>query len=168
MISFDSALKLLEKHGCSAEVVKHCRLVSAKAEELAKTISKNAKIDVELCRVGGLIHDIGRSKTNGVDHGVIGAEILKEYPLLARICESHIGGGIDKDEAKGLGLPVKDYAPISIEEKVVCYADKLVQGDKYTEDISEELRKLENKLGKEHSSIKRLKQIESEIKKLIE
>lgn len=167
MLTFNQALKLLKSAGCSIEVLKHCKLVSAKAFELAVKISKHAKIDTELCRVGGLIHDIGRAKSYSVDHGVIGAEMLKNHPELARIAESHIGGGIDIEEAERIGIPIKDYAPITLEEKVVCYADKLVQGDRYADDISEEIVKLEKKLGKDHSSIKRLKKIEEEIKKLI-
>lgn len=167
MLTFVQALKLLKSVGCSNEVLKHCELVSAKAFELASKIAKHTRIDMELCRVGGLLHDIGRVKSYSIDHGVIGAEMLKDHPILARIAESHIGGGIDKEEAERVGLPVKDYAPISIEEKVVCYADKLVQGDRYADDISEEVVKLEKKLGKDHSSIKRLKKIEEEIKKLI-
>jgi len=167
MLSFNEALKLL-KSSCQANVVKHCLMVSKKSYELGKLIESNkAKIDVELCRVGGLLHDIGRSKTHDLKHGIIGAEMLKDHPLLSRIAKTHIGGGIPKLEAKELGLGNQDLIPESIEEKVVCYADKLVQGDKFADDASDEIRKLEDKLGKSHGSIKRLMVIEDEINKLV-
>lgn len=168
MLSYDEGVNLLRKTGCSYNVIKHCLMVGEKAKELALKIkSKGHKINVELCQVGGLLHDIGRSKTHGLMHAVEGSKLLKEHPKIALIVKRHIGGGIDKKEAKVLGLPVEDYSPKSLEEKVVCYADKLVQGERFTEDASEEIGKLKKKLGSNHVSVKRLKRIEDEIKELI-
>lgn len=142
-------------------------MVSEKSVEIARKIMKKGyNINLTLCQVGGLLHDIGRSKTNTIFHGVEGAKILEKHPELAKIAKRHIGGGITSDEAEVLGLPVEDYSPQTLEEKVVCYADKLVQGEKFTEDADDEIKKLEKKLGKNHASVKRLKRIEDEIKKL--
>ena len=167
-MTYSEALNFLKENKCSKEVIAHCILVSKKSYEIAKKIQdKGFSIDLELARVGGLLHDVGRSKIHNIFHGIEGAKILKEHPLLARIAKTHIGGGITKEEAEKLGLPIEDYSPITIEEKVVCYADKLVQGDTFTTDASEEIKKLENKLGINHPSIERLKVIENEIKKII-
>jgi tRNA (cytidine56-2'-O)-methyltransferase len=47
-----------------------------------------------------------------------------------RCVERHTGGGIDADEAARLGLPVRDYTPHTLEERIVCHADNLYTGDK--------------------------------------
>lgn len=51
-------------------------------------------------------------------HGIRGAEILRAegLPLHARVAERHTGSGITLN-----GI---DYFPQSIEEKIICYADK--------------------------------------------
>ncbi|MDD4353811.1 MAG: HDIG domain-containing protein [Candidatus Nanoarchaeia archaeon] len=167
MLSFNQALKLL-KSSCQENIVKHCLIVSEKSYELAKLIKlNNLEIDAELCRIGGLLHDIGRSVSHDLNHGVIGAKMLEKYPKLSRIALTHVGGGIPKDEAIALKLSNEDLTPKTLEEKVVCYADKLVHGDRLAADASEEIVKLEAKLGVGHASIKRIKMIEDEINKLI-
>ena len=35
------------------------------------------EVDMELVKTGALLHDIGRSQTNGIKHAVVGAELLK-------------------------------------------------------------------------------------------
>ena len=42
------------------------------------------------------------------------------------IMEKHIRGGLTVEEATELGLPVKDYTLNTLEEKIVIYADRLV------------------------------------------
>jgi uncharacterized protein len=46
------------------------------------------------------------------------------------IIRRHVGGGITPSEAEELGWPRDDYMPISIEEKIVSYADKLIVDSK--------------------------------------
>lgn len=120
-MEFEKALSIL-KNLCSENVVEHCLAVSEYAYELALAIkNKGYEVDVELVRLGGLLHDIGRSRTHGIEHGVVGAEILRELGFdekLALIAERHIGAGITKEEAIELGLPPKDYLPITLEEKL--------------------------------------------------
>ena len=61
-------------------------------------------------------------------HGRLGAEILRKegYERHARVCERHTGAGITCKEiiAQGLPLPHQDFLPETLEEKVICYADK--------------------------------------------
>jgi len=130
--SEETALKLLMNIGCSKKVVKHCRAVADLAVEIAETCTKKGfVVNVELVRIGALLHDIGRSKTHGVDHGIVGAHIARELNLpddLVSIIERHVGSGITESEAEKLGWPVKSYIPESIEERIVAYADKLIEG----------------------------------------
>jgi len=42
------------------------------------------------------------------------------------VCERHVGVGITAEEIRhhNLPLPARDMVPISIEEQVICFADK--------------------------------------------
>jgi len=134
------AIDLLINAGCSSSVIDHCKTVAGYAIEIAVKINENAvkkgipaDIDINAVIIGGLLHDIGRSKTHGIRHAVEGAAIAVENGLdekVVGIIERHIGAGIPIDEALTLGLPEKDYIPLSIEEKIVAHADNLVSGDK--------------------------------------
>ena len=91
----------------------------------------HVKIDIDLVYIGGLLHDIGRSRTHGISHAVEGGKIAIESGLdekLINIIERHIGAGIPEEEAAALGLPTKDYMPLTIEEKIVAHADNLTSG----------------------------------------
>jgi uncharacterized protein len=180
------ALNLLKmKFPHRPEVIKHCILVSKKAVEIARKLKKRGiEVDVKLVKLGGLLHDIGRCVTNDVTHGYEGGKILRNlgYPKLARIAETHVGGGITAEESEKLGLPKKDFMPRTLEEKIVCYADKFIETKlvfgsdaeewvKFEEieypNINKTLRKFERKLGKDHVSIKRLCKIRDEIERLL-
>ena len=126
------ALSLLAKAGCSPNVVGHCESVSAFAVKIAKACEeKGLKVNVSLVEISALLHDIGRSKTHSVDHAMIGGEIARSLGLpksVIFVIERHAGGGISKEEAKKLGWPIRNYLPKTLEEKIVCYADKRVEG----------------------------------------
>lgn len=112
-------------------MIKHCETVS----DLAAKIARKCGADVELVTVGGMLHDLGRSKTHGIQHAVEGVRIAKENGLpdaVVRIVERHVGAGITSEEAKSLGLPEKDYIPRTLEEKIVSHADKLMDGTRRT------------------------------------
>ena len=52
--------------------------------------------------------------------------LLEEgLPRHALVCERHIGAGLTADEIRnqGLPLPAVDMLPLTVEEKLVCYAD---------------------------------------------
>ena len=168
-MEFEKVLSIL-KNLCPENVVEHCLAVSEYAYELALAIkNKDYNVDVELVRLGGLLHDIGRSKTHGIEHGVVGAEILRELGFdekIALIAERHIGAGITKEEAIELGLPPKDYLPVTLEEKIVAHADNLIFGTKRVE-IDDVIKKFEKKLGKNHPSIKRIIMLNDEINNLL-
>ncbi len=134
----EEAIALLIKAGCSSSVIEHCKTVAEYARKIALDIDNCARkrrvpinIDMNCIIIGGLLHDIGRSKTHGIDHAVMGARIAVELGLnkkLVSIIERHIGAGITKDEALAIGLPARDYLPLTLEEKIVAHADNLVFG----------------------------------------
>jgi len=126
------ALSFLVKAGCSPGVVRHAKAVAALAVKIAEACRrKGLGVDIQLVEIGALLHDIGRSKTHSVNHVIVGVEIAESLGLpdpVVSIVERHAGSGIPKDEAKKLGWPVKDYVPQTLEEKIVTYADKLIDG----------------------------------------
>ncbi|CEG12209.1 conserved hypothetical protein [groundwater metagenome] len=178
------AINLLKKEGADERVIKHCIAVSKLAVEIACKISKKNNIDVDLnlVKIGGLLHDLGRSKTHGIAHGIAGAEILRNLikdinlnlspndkifiEKLARICERHIGAGIDKEEATILGIGEKDYLPETIEEKIIAHADNLIAQDKVA-GIEQTIENFERKLGKNHKAVKRIVELNNYINSLL-
>jgi uncharacterized protein len=109
----------------------HCEAVAKLAKETAEICQqKGLKVNVELVEIGALLHDLGRSKTHSVHHVVAGVEIAKKVGLpesVLAIIKRHVGGGITTAEAAELGWPEDNYVPVTLEEKIVSYADKLVE-----------------------------------------
>jgi uncharacterized protein (TIGR00295 family) len=155
-------LQMLKDAGCSEEVIRHCKAVRS----LAVKIAKKAHANIELVEAGALLHDIGRSKTQGIMHGVEGARIATNLglsPKLISIIERHLGAGIPTDEAVGLGMPPKDYMPVTLEEKIVAHADNLIDNDK-KHPIEEEVEKALQKGHVKHAE--RLMQLHQELSRL--
>jgi uncharacterized protein len=129
--SREQALQLLRDNHCPANVIAHCKAVARVALETAKDCQKKGfNVDTELVEIGALLHDIGRSKTHSVNHAVVGAQIAKAAGLpepIVAIIERHVGGGITDAEAEALGWPKSNYTPQTLEEKLVSYADKVVE-----------------------------------------
>lgn len=166
--SKEQALQLLREHQCSAEVISHCEAVTELALEMANAIKrKGLKVDSELVEAGALLHDIGRSKTHTVHHAVVGAEIAKTAGLPERviaIIKRHVGGGITASEAKKLGWPEDVYVPVTLEEKIVSYADKLIENNRRAP-IEVTIGKLSKELKNE--AAERVWKLYEEITKLI-
>ena len=122
-----SDIDLLRHAGVAENDIKHSIKVAEKALEIAGRM--DAKLDMELIGRGALFHDLGKAKTHAIEHGRIGAEMAKELglpPQITAIMEKHIRGGLTEAEAIELGLPVKDYTLARLEERIVIYADRLV------------------------------------------
>ena len=123
-----SDVDILRRAGVSEDDITHSVKVAEKALEIARRIGVSS-IDQELVGRGGLFHDLGKAKTHEMEHGKIGAEIGKKIGLpeaITAIMEKHIRGGLTANEARELGLPVKDYTLRKLEERIVIYADRLV------------------------------------------
>ncbi len=133
--SREQALQLLIENGSSRNVIDHCIAVSDLARKTAEILKKKGfSINVKLVEIGALLHDIGRSKTHDVNHGIEGAKIVEHAGLpkeIISIIKRHVGGGIPLKEAQVLGWSKNDvYTPITLEEKVVAFADELIDGTK--------------------------------------
>jgi len=123
------AYRILREHG---------RLVARKALAAAEAVPHLAP-DREFIRQAAFLHDIGIRFTHApqlgctgsypyICHGYLGRELLEKegYPRHALVCERHVGVGISREEIhrQGLPLPLRDMLPVTIEEQIVCYADK--------------------------------------------
>lgn len=115
----------------------HSEMVAQKALKVAE--SARLDIDKEFVYEAAMLHDIGIFRCNApgiyctgeepyIRHGVIGAELLRQESLesYARVCERHTGAGLTAKEIeeKGIPLPPMDFLPETLEEKLICYADK--------------------------------------------
>ena len=109
-----------------------------KARKAAENVSA-LKPDLEFIEAAAILHDIGIFLTNTprfdcfgerpyICHGILGSELLKEngHSGLALVCERHVGVGISIEDIRRhhLPLPERDMIPVSIEEQIICYADK--------------------------------------------
>lgn len=151
---------LIEKK-CPEYVIKHSELVCERAIEISEQLGDEHSIDLNLIKTAALLHDIGRSKTQGINHAIVGGEIVKNLGFEEKIVnavERHIGAGITKEEAEKLGLIPKDYLPETLEEKIVAHADNLTNGDRAVS-LEFTIEKWERKMGKDHPSIKRIKKL---------
>lgn len=119
-------------------LVKHGQQVANKAVDIAKRVP-HLKPNLNFIKEAAMLHDIGMFKTHSPDlgcsgeypyvcHGYLGRKILenKGFPAHALVCERHVGAGITAEDVKHyhLPLPQRDMVPISIEEQVICFADK--------------------------------------------
>lgn len=116
----------------------HSKAVAKKAIEIA-TLNNHLNPDIDFIREASMLHDIGifmtRSQSIGcngsytyIAHGYLGRELLEKegLPKHGLVCERHIGVGLSLKDIQNnkLPLPERDMLPVSIEEKIVCLADK--------------------------------------------
>jgi uncharacterized protein len=120
-----------------AVIVGHGRAVAELAVKVCHVLGL-AEDECRFVEEAALLHDIGVCRTRAagiglekgfpyVMHGIIGREILEQegFPRHAMVCERHIGVGITLEDVvrQGLPLPLRDMAPISTSEQIVCFAD---------------------------------------------
>jgi len=164
-------LRALRKAGCGCDVVRHCVVVSSLAVRIASLfVKRGVCVDVGLVEVGGLLHDMGRSRTHGIVHGVVGGEIIRQLGLpeaVARVAETHVGAGLTAEEATGFGLPRRDFVPITLEEKIVCYADKLVSGGRVI-GFDEAFKKFVEDVSVGSPAVARLRELHEEISRVVD
>ena len=116
----------------------HSRLVAEKALSIADH-HPELQLDKDFLYEAGMLHDIGIFLTNApgifcfgdqpyICHGYLGADLMHQegYPRHALVCERHTGAGLSLDDIISQNLPVphRDMLPVSLEEQVVCFADK--------------------------------------------
>lgn len=116
----------------------HSHQVAAKAMEVLDT-HPEIEADRAFVYEAAMLHDIGILRTHApgigcmgtepyICHGRLGAEMLRMegFPAHARVAERHTGTGLTCETilSQELPLPPMDFLPETIEEQIVCYADK--------------------------------------------
>lgn len=113
---------------CSDYIIDHCKVVYERSLDITQFYNN---VDLDYIKAGCMLHDVGRTVTDGIEHAYIGADLLRKLNVDERIClmtERHIGAGIIASEAKLMGLPDREYVPQTLEEKIVAHSDNLVHG----------------------------------------
>ena len=143
-------------------LVNHSEQVKNKALYIA-SLHPEMNLDIQFIKEAAMLHDIGifqcdapRIYCNGnhlyIEHGYLGAEILRKegHPKHALVCERHTGVGISLEmiQKNKLPLPQRDLLPVSLEEKMICYADKFFSKTELDVQLSlERIRKNLSKYG---------------------
>ncbi len=119
-------------------LLRHSEQVRDKALDAAGKVA-HLNPDRAFIAEAAMLHDIGIYRTAAaalgcrggapyIRHGIIGRRILEEHGLgrHALVCERHVGVGISRREIRdrNLPLPPRDMLPVSLEEIIICYADK--------------------------------------------
>ena len=107
-------VRLLLHHSVPSNVINHLIFTAQTAIEISAQFKNQGHVSLncELILSGALLLDIGRCDTHDINHGLVGAKILRglSFPEeLVRISEIHLFAGITKQEAKDLGLPSQDF-----------------------------------------------------------
>jgi len=110
------------------------------------------------------IHCVGSHKY--IEHGYLGAELLRKegLPQHALVAERHTGSGITMEQVirEDLPIPVQDYLPVSLEERIICYADKFYSKSHLGEEVA--LSKIRENIWKYgHDAILRWERLEREM-----
>ena len=147
-------------------LVIHSALVAAKALAIARSLLvRRGKTAVDLAFLGeaALLHDIGIGLCHApkifcegaepyVRHGVLGRDILENegLPRHALVCARHTGAGLTREDVRRQGQPLadEDYLPLSIEEKIICVADKFYSKTPHKLWIEKPLDQIEASLAK--------------------
>ncbi len=103
------------------------------------------KADSEFVSEAAMLHDIGIFYTNApslfcfgnkpyICHGYLGRELLEKegYPKHALVCERHTGTGLSLEKiiTQNLPIPHRNMLPVTIEEQIICFADKFFRKSK--------------------------------------
>jgi uncharacterized protein len=140
----------------------HAVAVSRKAVAVARRVP-HLNPDIRFIAEAAMLHDIGicftdapsigcRGKYPYVCHGYLGRQLLEERGLNrhALVCERHVGTGLSAADIRfqNLPLPDRDMRPETIEEEIICYADKFFSKKTYNKPavelpVTEVIRELE-------------------------
>ena len=96
-------------------------------------------LDKQFLEEAAMLHDIGIFMTDAegiccfgsypyICHGYLGADLMRKegFPRHALVCERHTGAGMSLQSIIDQQLPVphRNMVPVSLEEQVICFADK--------------------------------------------
>ncbi len=154
-------------------LINHSQSVARKALQIVSSHPELC-LDAQFVEEAAMLHDIGIFLTDApgiqcfgsqpyICHGRLGAELMRKegYERHARVCERHTGAGITCQQIveQRQPLPHQDFLPETMEEKVICYADKFFS--KTHLDREKSMEKAEKSLAKfGEEGVKRFQQWE--------
>jgi uncharacterized protein len=141
-------LKIIEKYYSPDSrayyfLICHSNKVTEKALKVAQRV-EHLNPDRKFIEEAAMLHDIGIFLTDEpaigcyghkayLCHGYLGRELLEKegFPVHALVCERHVGVGITAQDIaeKNLPVPKREMMPLSIEEQIICFADKFFSKD---------------------------------------
>jgi len=142
----------MEENGFPGNRINHSVEVTDLALQISNLMIMNdLEVDKAVVEKGALLHDIGylrcsaelveipewkvhgiKIPSDDINHSATGAMIVKEWGFSGKVADCvlrHNIGGFTVEECKLLKMdpvPEKDCTPITLEEKVVHYADHLM------------------------------------------
>ena len=131
-------------------LVTHSRSVAQKALDIAE-MHPEMHLDKNFIYEAAMLHDLGIFNTNAPEiycfgelpyicHGSVGSEILIKmgYEKHALVCERHTGTGLTLEEIlkNNYPIPHRDMIPETLEEKLICFADKFYSKTKLNKEKS--------------------------------
>jgi len=143
----DEVIALLQRTGSSAALIQHVVTVCERALKLSDAVSAaGTPVSRQVVEYGALLHDMGiphlkgeavtipewgdRAKnllSDNLTHPILGFHLAGEhgFPLSVRRCVLCHTPGPTRRECLALGLtpPEEEMLPVTIEEKIVMYAD---------------------------------------------
>ena len=143
-------------------LIAHSKMVVGKCLAIAAEI-RYKDPDISFLREAAMLHDIGiflakaphigcYGNRDYICHGYLGRDLLEKegLPIHALVCERHVGVGLSISDIMGwdLPLPAREMLPVTLEEKIICYADKFYSkktgalcSEKTLEEVREDIRK---------------------------
>ena len=152
------ALDIINKYYADNEplrqlLIHHSQQVTQRALSIVQH-HPELQLDAAFVEQAAMLHDIGifltdapaihcHGKAPYLMHGYLGAQLMRQEGLerVARVCERHTGTGLTPEviAQRQLPLPPGDYRPQTLEEQVICYADKF-----YSKSHPERVRSVED------------------------
>ena len=156
-------IKLIDKYYADSPELRHVLLTHSRqvADRALRIVDAHPEwlsdskgfpmVDRQFIEEAAMLHDIGiifcdapKIHCHGphkyIEHGYLGAELLRKEGLErhALVAERHTGTGItiEQVEREELPIPERDYCPRSLEEKIICYADKFYSKSHLGEEVA--------------------------------
>ncbi len=146
---------IIDKYYSASPELRHILITHSEQvrDRALRIIDQHAEwsVDRDFVSEAAMLHDIGIIYCNApkiycvgphhyIEHGFLGAELLRSEGLdrHALVAERHTGSGITMEQVirEDLPIPVQDYLPISLEERIICYADKFYSKSHIGEEVA--------------------------------
>ena len=151
-------IKLIDKYYGNAPELRHVLVTHSRqvADRALAIVDRHPEweeqglVDRTFIEEAAMLHDIGiifcdapkiycKGPHKYIEHGYLGAELLRQegLPKHALVAERHTGTGItiEQVDREELPIPERDYCPQSLEEKIICYADKFYSKTRLGEEV---------------------------------